>query len=274
MIQQVLTLKDALRKELNSTIDLVNDTRSKWESSEDSIPESLWISQCIVQMIWLKINTILMLAEGTIVTTNNSNYRIFDCSSILPIVRSAYELCFVYHNIFITAETNIEQEILLNIWKIRGYNSRQNMLTLPERYTTRCESDLQRISDLKAKILSLVSKLEISDDAKKDIKCIINYKGDKIKGFKFIKENGKITKIEDIHVNQGVKEMPQFKATEALFNWTSMHTHASYLSLRQFGQSYKPDEAYYKQLKSILTSAYLIITTVLNDFKSQIIKTE
>lgn len=270
MIQQISFIKKALSLELKKTIDLINNTRIEWESSEKPISEPLCISQCIVQMIWLKINTILMLSEGTLVTANNSNYKIFDSSSILPVVRSAYELCFIYHNIFITTETAIEQEILLNIWKIRGFNSRQNMQTLPEKYVTKCESESQHISNLKDKILNLISKLEITEKAKKDIKGIINYKGDKVKGFRFIKENGIITNIEDIHVNQAVDVMPQFKESEALFNWTSIHTHASYLSVLQFGRNFSSNVVFNKQLLSILKTAYIIITTVSNDFELQI----
>lgn len=230
MTNQVSSLKNALNEELKRTFNLITNTRKEWESSLDCISESLCISQCIVQMICLKISTVLMLSEGTLMTTNNSNYRIFDFSSVLPVIRSAYELCFIYHNIFITTETNIEQEILLNIWKIRGLNSRQNLVNFPEKYTAKYTNEKQHISDLKNKILNLVDKLEISDKAKKDMNGIINYKGDKIKGYKFVKENGIIIKIEGIHANQGVKDIPQFKNTDALYNWISMHTHASYLT--------------------------------------------
>ena len=86
-----------------------------------------------------------------------------------------------------------------------------------------------------------------------------------MKGFLFKKENGTIVGIEGFRPNAGRKYMPYFQDTEALYNLSSMHTHASYLSVLQFGQSYNTQNAQ-QQLHTILISAYLILATVINNF--------
>lgn len=56
--------------------------------------------------------------------------------------------------------------------------------------------------------------------------------------------------------------MPHFPETSILYNWSSMHTHATYLGLLQFGQSYNSRQGH-AQLLSILQSAYILLATAI-----------
>lgn len=264
MNQDVLMLKKVIRDECDNSMQLIFDVRGKWKSNEPTVPESLGIAQCVFQIICLKAQTILVMSEGTNPMSNAP--KVIDFSSILPVVRSIYELCFMFHNIFVTTDSVQESEILLAIWQIRGFNSRQRIEDIPDKFKSQKANEEKEIEELKKKVISTISTLDTTDKVLNEIQGILNYKGDNLKGFRFVKENGKIVEIKDVHVDQGVQEMPQLQNTEALYNWASMHTHGSFMSVLQFGQAYNSNVEQ-NQLKTILTSVYLILTTVSSDFK-------
>ena len=263
VIEDVKCLKQAIKIECDNALNLLVQKRLQWDQCATSIPESLSISQCILQMICMKSKSILKLSDGVI--PMQGCQPLIDFSSMLPIVRSAYELCFIFHNIFVETETETESEILLSLWKIKGLSSRQNIINIPNNFIEKAEKEKATINQLKDKIHKLVSILDISEQAAKDIPGILRYNGDNIKGFHFVKEDGKIIQISAHYAKDGIKEMPQFKDTAALYNWTSIHTHGTFLSVLQFGQAYNANYEV-NILKTILTSIYLIAKTVKSDF--------
>lgn len=260
-------LKDAIVTECANAMSELQRTWQLWESKDNEVPEFFKIAQCIVQMICLKTNTILKMTEG--ISLVKGTNRIVDFSSILPVIRSAYELCFMFRNIFISTETKEELDILLSIWKIRGLSCRQNFRDIPVGLLEKGQKEKEEIDKLRNDIIGVIARLDISEKARNDINGILRYEGDNIKGFVFVKENGKIIEIRNIHFVDGLQILPQFQNTLALYKWTSMHAHASYLSVLQFGQAYtskRVDNA----IKTNLTSAYLICKTVLSDYKTLI----
>lgn len=269
MNQDVITLKTAIVEEYNNAMHIVFETNNRWRKHKTVIPEPLRIAINILQMICMKSITIVTMSEVTTHGKHTPHY--IDFSSLLIIVRNLYELCFIFHNIFVTAETIQESEILFKIWQIRGFNSRQNLNNIPDSYKPQLAEEEKVINELKDEILQIVSKLKTTEKVVKDIRGTLNYQGDKIKGFHFIKENGTIIDFKEIYADEGVLDMPQFQNTKNLYTWTSMHTHGSYLSILQFAQAYNSDvEAI--QLRPILTGVYLVMKTVLSDFKSTLSK--
>lgn len=115
--------------------------------------------------------------------------------------------------------------------------------------------------------------MDISTEVKNDIKKILEYNGDNLKGFVFVKENNRITRIDDIHFADGLKILPELQNTSSLYKWTSMHTHASFLRILQFGQAYT-STGKERIMRSIIASTYLICNTVLSDFKMLLNKKE
>ena len=113
--------------------------------------------------------------------------------------------------------------------------------------------------------------MDISEKARNDINGILRYEGDNIKGFVFVKENGKIIKIRNIHFVDGLQILPQFQNTLALYKWTSMHAHASYLSVLQFGQAYSSKKVDSKRIRDAALYTFVYHYTFAAKSKSLII---
>ena len=92
-IEENSMLKDAIVTECANAMSELQRTWQLWETQDNEVPEFLKIAQCILQMICLKTNTIMKMTEG--ISLVKGTNRIVDFSSILPVIRSAYELCFV-----------------------------------------------------------------------------------------------------------------------------------------------------------------------------------
>lgn len=122
-----------------------------------------------------------------------------DFSSILPIIKSAYELCFIFHNIFTSTETSDELEILLFIWKIRGFTCHQDIDKIPNEFLAKQKAKKEKDVPIKG-INEMVSKLKVSSRAKENLYGILCYKGDNLKGYIFEKDNGKIVGIRGIYL--------------------------------------------------------------------------
>lgn len=257
-------LKEELDILSQVSLNLVLQLRKQWDNNIHNIPEYQCIAQCIVQMELLKAKTLLQMSNGVGLSKHHRT-SIVDFSSMLPVLRSMYELCFMFHNIFVSTETEAERDILLSIWKIRGLNTRQELPNVPDNRQVQLEEERNQIELLKGKILDIMSSIDISEKANIDLMKLLKYKGDSLKGLRFVKNGGRITDITSIHYNDGVKELPHLKNTVALYKWTSMHTHASYLSVIQFGTSYNNNDHTHMH-QTILSCAYAIMATVLNDF--------
>lgn len=262
-LEEIKILRDSIDKECENAIHTVCQAYNTQTSQFTEIPEYLNIAQCIVQMIILKAKTILNMTKG--ISLYNYRTHIVDFSSILPIIRSAYELCFIFHNIFISTETRDELEILLSIWKIRGLTCRQGIDKVPNDYLAKQKVEKEEIDALIKGIYEIVSRLKVSSKVKNDLSGILRYNGDNLKGYIFEKDNGEIVDIRGIRLIEGVEILPEFQNTTALYKWASMHIHASYLSVLQFGQAYSSKKVD-NMTKTILESVYLICKTVSSDY--------
>ena len=79
----------------------------QWRTTIDSknVSESDAIAQCILQMVICKIHTLLVMCEGINVRPEKDTIRILDIPSMLSVLRSLYEMAFVFHNIYAEQET-------------------------------------------------------------------------------------------------------------------------------------------------------------------------
>lgn len=90
-IEENSMLKDAIVTECANAMSELQRTWQLWKTQDNEVPEFFKIAQCILQMICLKTNTIMKMTEG--ISLVKGTNRIVDFSSILPVIRSAYELC-------------------------------------------------------------------------------------------------------------------------------------------------------------------------------------
>lgn len=194
----------------------------------------------------------------------NNKLLIQDIPSILSVLRSYYELCFTFHNIFITQQSDAEREIVLSIWEIRGFQNRQGLNNVPEEYKEKEAKEKNEIENLKNKVSVLLLQLKVPDNVIKDCKKILDYKGTSLKGYYFVKSNGEITGIKGIHVDNGINQIICDDDAKNLYRITSSHIHSSFLSVLQFGQMFNDNINSY--VKTIIKSTYILLATILYDF--------
>lgn len=247
----------------DTTFKLIHQLRSYWKYNQKTVSESDCIAQCMLQMGLLRTKSILNLLKGQSLL-ENSNLLIQDIPSILSVLRSYYELCFMFHNIFITQQSDAEREIVLSIWQIRGFQNRQGLNDVPKEYKKKEAKEKNDIENLKNKVTELLVQLKVSENVIKDCKNILDYKGTSLKGYYFIKSNGKITDIKAIHVDNGINQIICKDDAKNLYRLTSSHIHSSFLSVLQFGQMHNDKINIY--VKTIVKSTYMLLATILYDF--------
>ena len=198
------------------------------------------ITQCMMQMMAFKIRSLEVSLEGMPLVPNGKPQTLYvDSSTAAAIVRGIYEMAFIYHNIFISTDNENERDILLNIWKIKGYNNR-NSIPIPDEMIGQKQQNAEMIETLKDRIRETLRRMNIESSAVDQIEDIIK-KGNNLKGYQFVKENGIITKIRQLN----------FADADSFFNsgyqkgtytFLSYQSHPSYLSIEQFGKINNPKQ--------------------------------
>ena len=157
----ILFFKEHIENLCHTVFKLIHQLRSYWKYNQKTVSESDCIAQCMLQMGLLRTKSILNLLKGQSLL-ENSNLLIQDIPSILSVLRSYYELCFTFHNIFITQQSDAEREIVLSIWEIRGFQNRQGLNNVPEEYKEKEAKEKNEIENLKNKVSVLLLQLKVS----------------------------------------------------------------------------------------------------------------
>lgn len=194
------------------------------------------MTQCMMQMMMLKIRSLQVMFEGVPMVPNGKPQTLYyDLSSMAATTRGIYELAFVYHNIFISTEVDAERRILMNIWKIKGFNNRQKSY-VPDELKHEAERNLQDIESLKKETMQIIDSVEIALSARTKLEKIINKNNSNLKGYKFVKDNeGKIMDFVPLDFTDATS-MFNNEYMNDIYTYLSYHSHPSYLGLIQFGQ--------------------------------------
>ncbi len=242
-----------------------------WRRSKEkqNIPESDAIAQCILQMIVCKIHTLLIMCNGINVIPEKDTIRILDIPSLLSVLRSLYEMVFVFHNIYADQDTKEERDIILYIWEIRGLNNRQNLPVVPLSFKKKEEEEKKQIVDLRNKIESIASNLNLSNEIRGQLIKVVMSKSVDIKGYRFKKDrdNNSIIAFDSYRYDEGVETL--LRTDAPAYRFLSVHGHPSYLGVLQFGQMFNSDTDK-KFLRTILTCACKLASTIAMDFYKNI----
>lgn len=196
------------------------------------------ISQCMLQMMMLKLKTLEQMLEGINITPDRSDsILILDTSSMSAIIREMYELAFIYHNIFVVPDTQNEREILINIWKIRGLNNRIG-LPSPRFYEENIEDDKHMIMEYRKIIYDILGSIPSTSSVRKCIRQVADKDKPHLCGFKFVKnKEGIIHDFKPVPFSDVGALFPN-RQYEALYPMLSANSHPSFLGVLQFGQMY------------------------------------
>ena len=176
----------------------------------------------------------------------------------------------LFHNIYAEQNSILERELVFNIWKIRGFNNRQNLQYVPGRYRVKEKNEKEQIDEIKTRILTLASKLEISESIMQQLRKVISSNSVDIKGYKFKKDNkSKIISFDSIRFEQGTEGLVG-NSLMPLYRFLSIHGHPSFLGVLQFGQMFNSNDDI-KFLEILLTIASRLASVVAVDFCDNII---
>lgn len=237
---------------------------------ENTITESDIISQCFLQLALCKLKSLLALCNGISITPKDEDLKVYDIPSLISILRSLYELTFIFHNIYAEQDTEIERDIVLCIWQIRGLNNRQNLSVVPEMFKEKEKAEREYLCELRDKAEKLADKLIVSKEIRNQLHRVFSSPDVDIKGYRFKKDscNNQIISFDDVRFNEGAESM--LKMDVLTYRLFSIHGHPSYLGVLQFGQMFN-STAENDFLRTILTCACKLGSTMAIDFRNNII---
>lgn len=260
-------LKSSLGTICDGLFHLYYQWRTSIESKNVSEPEA--IAQCIIQIVVCKIRTLISLCNGVSIMPKNNSIKVLDIPSMISILRSLYEMAFVFHNIYAEQETEEERYIVLYIWEIRGLNNRQNLSNFSLSFKRKEEGEKQQIEDLKRNIERIAVSLNLSDEIKGQLSKVMASNSVDIKGYRFKKdcESNKIIAFEGYRYEAGSEAL--LRTDAPTYRFLSIHGHPSYLGVLQFGQLFANDTDK-EFLRTILTCACKLSSTIVVDFYKNI----
>lgn len=231
------------------------------------------ISQCFLQIAACKIRTLVAMCEGISLNPNELPIKALDIPSMFSVLRSLYELAFVFHNIFAEQDTKAERDLVLYLWEIRGLNNRQNLKNVPSQYEAKEENEKKQINELKEKIYALAEELKLPQNIMSQLRKVVASSSVDIKGYKFKKDtNFNIISFDSIRFEQGIEAFLGESQTP-LYRFLSIQGHPSYLGILQFGQMFDSNQDI-EFLKTILTCASNLVSIIAIDFRNNIIGAE
>ena len=129
IMDKTKTIED-LRHAIDEMSIIMYNIYVEWKVSQ-SVPltESERMAENMYRMMIFKAKSIGLMSQGVVITPTQKGI-IPDPSTIYPVLRSMYELLFLFRCLFVSSRNDLERELLLNLWKIRGYN---NLIRIPDK---------------------------------------------------------------------------------------------------------------------------------------------
>lgn len=257
-------VKTIILATIRALLDMTIEVILQWKKENPNASEADCISQCNLQMATSTVESILSLAKG--IHWGQHQTIIIDTNACASLVRSLYERAFIYRNIFITTDNLEERDLLLYIWEIRGLNNRLNLKNVPEQFNAHQENDRQEVFKLRKRLYEIIGKMETTKNSREQIANAINKDTAQIKGFRFIKENGKIIKFENISLEESTKYFFDDSSMRDTYTYLSLTSHPSYLGLFQFGIRYKNRNDENELIYIYLSLTYHLLSEITLDF--------
>lgn len=198
----------------------------------------------IYRMMAWKAKTILLLSNGIKILPTQKEI-IANPSNMYPVLRSMYEMLFLFRCIYVSSRNDDERELLLKIWKIRGNNNLKQIPKdeLDDELRNKKESAKQENKTLISDIHNLESKLSLSPSIIGAIELCINNSTPALKGFKFEHCDNCDAIIDFCEMNFSDKEMNRDLAG-ASYSYTqlSAQSHPSFIGVKDFADTYNKRE--------------------------------
>ena len=257
---------ELLRHSVNKMSEIMLEIYTAWKSNQTTPPTDCeCMAESMYQMMVCKARNVLLMSNG-ITLFSNPKICISDPSNIYPVIRSMYEMIFMFRCIYVSTKNDKERDLLLKIWKIRGNN---NLSKIPKNELDQESIDAQiekkqENDKLKEEIRQLMCELSLSQSIKDSIEDCLRPNTSMLKGFKFVhsERTGVITSFCMLNFSDGSKELTQ---TSFGYSHFSAHSHPSYLGVENFWKMYNLNEED-NFLKEELRHAFLFLSYFMTDF--------
>jgi len=251
-----------LRRSLSEMSAIMYKIYVEWWLSEKPKAEVEHIACNMYRMILFKAMSICQMSEGIVVIPSQKGI-IPDPSTMYPVLRSMYELLFLFRCMFASSKNDKERELLLNLWKIKGNN---NLTQIPdemldEESANKKESASEENEVARREIRERIVELTMPQSAKSKIENIIdpNNNFPTLKGFmlEHCEQSDNISDFSAL-VFSDEKMGEELSDNPFIYSHYSAHSHPSYLGVKHFEEMY-PQKEEDKYVHEILvhTSKYL-----------------
>lgn len=217
-------------------------------------------------MVW-KAKTILMLSNGIGILPTQKEI-IANPSNMYPVLRSMYEMLFLFRCIYSSSRDDDERELLLKIWKMRGNNNLKQIPKdeLDDELRNKKENAKHENKTLLRDIHNLENKLSLSPSIIGAIELCINNSTPALKGFKFEHCDNCNAIIDFREMNFSDKEFNRVLAG-ASYRYTqfSAHSHPSFIGVKSFEDTYYKKEEI-RATNTILEQTIRFLLLFLNEF--------
>ncbi len=206
-----------------------------WDTHKTKWNDIDAITQCMMQMVLFKIRSLQEAMKGLPLVPNGQKQTMYlDQSNMASITRGIYESAFIYHNIFISTDNEDERQVLINIWKIEGYNNRHKV-PVPDSMEEDVAQNINTIESLRNATKEIMSRMDIAESARNKIEKIIKRDSSNIKGYRFVKSGNRIIGFEPIDFTNA-RSTFEHEYMDGTYSFLSYQSHPSFLSILQFGQ--------------------------------------
>ena len=229
-----------MRRSLSEMSAIMYNIYVDWFVSERPVTESEHIACDMYRMMLFKAKSIWLMSEGVTITPQQKDV-IKDPSTIYPVLRSMYEMLFLFRCIFASSKNDVERELLLKLWKIRGNN---NLILIPnneldEESQSKKKNKKAENKALRVEVRELMDKLHLPASIRDDIESCINNASPSLKGFMFehCEHCDAITKFRDLNFSDSTMGV-DLSSASYIYSDYSAHSHPSYLGVKHFEDMY------------------------------------
>ena len=244
-----------LRRSLGEMSTTMYKIYVEWKVSQrKSLTESEHIAENMYRMMIFKAKSIGLMSKGIVIIRTQEGI-IPDPSTIYPVLRSMYELLFLFRCMFVSSRNDTERELLLNLWKIKGNN---NLIQIPnvelDEISIKKKESLSDENEIfKRKIRERMTELTLPQSAIDTIENIINpsNKSPTLKGFMFkhCEQSDNITELCALAFSDATMGR-ELSNDRYIYSHYSAHSHPSYLGLKHFEEMYtnKEEDSYVQEI--------------------------
>lgn len=243
-------LRDILN-ELSTTMYIIY---VDWYSNRDLIPlkESEKMAANMYRMMIFKAMSIFQMSKGIVIIPTQESI-IPDPSTMYPVLRSMYELLFLFRCMFVLSKNDKERELLLNLWKIKGNH---NLTQIPDgmfddESINKKVSASEENENIESKMTGLMTELNLTPYIINKIYDLISLERPKLKGFTFkhCEHSDTITDFCMKNFSDG-NMGTDLSGTPYIYSHYSAHSHPSYLGVKHFEEMYfnKEEDKYIQEV--------------------------